>query len=588
MSMSDNADRAGAQQTQQGTGLKNPYASTGTDQSGGKPATGLPGLAAFGQMQGYTAQTPQPTQAPPAQQSVPAESAPEPAPRTDYAPYADQPAEQLQQPVEQDFPYEQEQPFPQEESRTAPYTETAHAEYGAGADAQAFAGNGHGQSMNLADLAEAYRNEVEQQPAQESHYEFSAEELQSYMAGQADGEPEAERGEAFDLSQHMAVQPFEARYDQREVNLGAYDEPAEQPFFHHEQEGDADFIGGDDADEQMPPPKERKSRRALMFASGLIGALALGGALAFAYKTTGDTQLADGSGPPLIKADDRPVKVAPEEPGGKQFAHQNKQIYDRLQGGQKPEVERLVPRQETVADAPPPGAAIAPSATSAPGTPHKVRTLKVMPDGSVVVSAPPEENAQPPEAAPPAQAATQMQSAQYAPSAPAVPSLPAPGSEAAGVAVTMPPAQADQTTVASVPEAQQPNVAAQPAQQPRQMSSDATPAPMPQQRPAAPARQTASASPAQTPRTAATNSGFAVQVASRRSQAMALAAFADLQQKYTSLLGDYQPLIQSADLGDKGVWYRLRVGPIGQKAAADDLCSNLKRAGLRSCLVRPL
>jgi cell division septation protein DedD len=69
---------------------------------------------------------------------------------------------------------------------------------------------------------------------------------------------------------------------------------------------------------------------------------------------------------------------------------------------------------------------------------------------------------------------------------------------------------------------------------------------------------------------------------------MALAAFADLQQKYTSLLGNYQPLIESANLGDKGTWYRLRVGPISKKADAETLCRKLKGAGLRSCLVRPL
>ena len=58
----------------------------------------------------------------------------------------------------------------------------------------------------------------------------------------------------------------------------------------------------------MEPPVERKGRKVLMVASGLIGALALGGAIAFAYKTGGVPQLASGEAPPLIQADSRASK----------------------------------------------------------------------------------------------------------------------------------------------------------------------------------------------------------------------------------------------------------------------------------------
>jgi len=79
---------------------------------------------------------------------------------------------------------------------------------------------------------------------------------------------------------------------------------------------------------------------------------------------------------------------------------------------------------------------------------------------------------------------------------------------------------------------------------------------------------------------------FVVQVTSRTSQTGALAAFADMQQKYPSLIGEFAPDIQRADLGSKGVWYRLRVGPVNGKSAAADLCSNLKQAGHPGCFVR--
>jgi cell division septation protein DedD len=115
----------------------------------------------------------------------------------------------------------------------------------------------------------------------------------------------------------------------------------------------------------------------------------------------------------------------------------------------------------------------------------------------------------------------------------------------------------------------------------------AAPAPEPQQAaaaPAAPAKpkpgtQTASITPA------ATSSKYVVQVGSKKNQTEALASFADMQQKYPALLASYRPMVQKADLGAKGVWYRLRIGPIADKAAAAKLCSQLKAQGLSDCLV---
>jgi cell division septation protein DedD len=107
-----------------------------------------------------------------------------------------------------------------------------------------------------------------------------------------------------------------------------------------------------------------------------------------------------------------------------------------------------------------------------------------------------------------------------------------------------------------------------------------------------PTRKPTAAQPTRTaaaaPRAAASSSSsqYVVQVAARKSQTDALAAFADLQQKYPSLLNNYRPIIERADLGSKGVWYRLRVGPLKQKTSAANLCQKLKSAGMSSCLVR--
>jgi cell division protein FtsN len=44
-------------------------------------------------------------------------------------------------------------------------------------------------------------------------------------------------------------------------------------------------------------------------------------------------------------------------------------------------------------------------------------------------------------------------------------------------------------------------------------------------------------------------------------------------------------MVQKADLGSKGVWYRLQIGPIVDKTAATKLCGQLKSQGHPDCLV---
>jgi cell division septation protein DedD len=106
----------------------------------------------------------------------------------------------------------------------------------------------------------------------------------------------------------------------------------------------------------------------------------------------------------------------------------------------------------------------------------------------------------------------------------------------------------------------------------------APPAPAPKPKPAAKpvAQQTAAATPA----AAAGPTKYVVQVGSKKNQTDALASFADMQQKYPTLLANYRPMVQKADLGAKGTWYRLRIGPIADKTAATKLCSQLKSQGL--------
>jgi len=79
--------------------------------------------------------------------------------------------------------------------------------------------------------------------------------------------------------------------------------------------------------------------------------------------------------------------------------------------------------------------------------------------------------------------------------------------------------------------------------------------------------------------------GYLVQVAARQNHNDALRAFDDLQRRYPQLLGGKVPEILRADLGPRGIWYRVGVGPMVQRSTATDFCQRLKVLGA-DCLIR--
>jgi hypothetical protein len=78
--------------------------------------------------------------------------------------------------------------------------------------------------------------------------------------------------------------------------------------------------------------------------------------------------------------------------------------------------------------------------------------------------------------------------------------------------------------------------------------------------------------------------GFLVQINSQRSETAAWAAWDKLKNKHRKLLQGRKAIVQKADLGAKGIVYRLRLNALPSKAEAASLCQQLKAAGL-SCFV---
>ena len=69
----------------------------------------------------------------------------------------------------------------------------------------------------------------------------------------------------------------------------------------------------------------------------------------------------------------------------------------------------------------------------------------------------------------------------------------------------------------------------------------------------------------------------AVHLASYRSRKDADRGWAQLRRAHRSLLGQFRHEITKVNLGRKGTYYRLKVGPVESAAAASDLCRKLKK-----------
>jgi hypothetical protein len=75
-----------------------------------------------------------------------------------------------------------------------------------------------------------------------------------------------------------------------------------------------------------------------------------------------------------------------------------------------------------------------------------------------------------------------------------------------------------------------------------------------------------------------------VQLSAQKSQGAAKSTYHGLQTKFPTILGNLDPTIQRADLGDKGVVYRVRIGPFAL-ADAQKFCGSYKAVGGSDCLI---
>lgn len=351
--------------------------------------------------------------------------------------------------------------------------------------------------------------------------------------------------------------------------------------------GELDQGYADEEPQDYEAEAPSRGRRPMMIAAVLAGAIVLGGGMTYGYKALFEGP-SDGQ-PPVIKSVASPSKVKPEDGGGKQFSHADSKIMGRLGDGSAA------------------ASATQGAETDANGT-RKVATLVVGRDGSIQAPATEAVADNQPVKVPgmtvvdglgparaPAAAATmaatsgasakaeaaQAQAQNAAQQAEAAAEEAAAKTTAAANKIAVaPPAAQKPVTIAKVAPSQQDQTGSIEADAP----AAAAPPPAPKAKKAkAPAADAASTS------VATTGSGFVAVLASvprsNSSRMDALKRFADMQQKYASVLTGKTPDVAEANLGAKGNYHRLVVGPPGSREQASTVCSQLKSQGYGDCWV---
>ncbi|HUY68151.1 MAG TPA: SPOR domain-containing protein [Alphaproteobacteria bacterium] len=255
-----------------------------------------------------------------------------------------------------------------------------------------------------------------------------------------------------------------------------------------------------------------------------------------------------------------PLKQKPQEPGGVAIPNQNVLAYQQIDnsGKDKPAVDHLAPPPETpkpvtpgAAPAPPPATPSSPLArieTLQPPPLPKLATTAVQPNHPAAMA----EDNKP--AAPASVPAVAM---------PAPNPVPAPS-----VIVTPSSPMTEPAPAAAVPE-----------------PAPAHAAPAVEEKPAA-ETESKPAAKTEKKKAAVVSGHYRVQLASMPDESGARSAVHKLQHEYAGALGKARLHLVRADLGARGIYYRVRSSPMS-KDEARHVCAMVKRHGGGCILVKP-
>lgn len=293
--------------------------------------------------------------------------------------------------------------------------------------------------------------------------------------------------------------------------------------------------------------RDHRGRSPLMpVGIALIILAAFGGVVWFAFSDPG-TAPEGIQTVELIQADPEPVKTKPENPGGLKVEHQDKLILNP--DPEKPQVERLLPPPET---------------------PLPVPAGSVKPDG----------NEETPVIVTEQRTATGSASALTEEAEKAVKEIETAANQGAAGTST---AATPDTRVGDKPREDAEKAAPAASAAPKVPNAPAVkPKPVaPVVKAPKPAASKAATQLAKVP----TDSGYILQLASLKSEAIALQEWKRIQNANKSLLAQMKAIVEKAEIEGIGTRYRLQTGPFPTKATAQDLCAQLK-AAKQDCLVK--
>lgn len=389
------------------------------------------------------------------------------------------------------------------------------------------------------------------------------------------------------------------------------------------------LYAGDGYDEEQSRP-----RRGLLIAASVAALFLVGGGGVYAWTAfTGDTV---GSGEPrVILADKDPIKVVPEEKGGKTVPNQDKAVYDRVAGDAvtTPQQEQLVTTMEEPVDVvqrtltpetlpfdgpedgveaviaaenenrvlpgvDEPETAVAEGGNKPLVSPRKVKTMIVKPDGTLVareetVSEPAAEvagldakatattSSASGEAAATANAAVDTNASLSAEQAAGEGQPRSVLAEVANAEVddTAPVRTVKTTTIGATTgstDGNAPVPGTRPIDQPVNVVGTVT------ENGNVSGTQTQQAA-EQTQVAAVAPGSYVIQIASLPSEAEAQKSYNSLSSRFSSVIGGRGVDIKKAEIPNKGTFFRVRI-PVGSREEANALCSRYKSAG-GSCLV---
>lgn len=371
------------------------------------------------------------------------------------------------------------------------------------------------------------------------------------------------------------------------IDMSASQATGADQYFTHEL---SELTDGESLQDQIDQIDQRASRKTGHRAAIAIVAVALlGGTAALVWNMVGGGQ--PGETPTLMASND-PVKVKPENAGGKLVPNQDQAVYQARDASQNQAVrqDRLKDDQEqpiavTVAPSGSPANSRVLGAQGKPGSrlgaeTRVVRTVVVKPDGTIVNSIGNKTDSGPATANQPASGAPTLLQPRPAATEDVGPST-IESSSASSLkqqdtasnalpGVSLPDIKIEPAPEASTPaKVEELNWGAPKPAEPQniRVAKVPDPQPKPETKPAASTTNLPSA-----------KSPFAVQVSSQRSAEAAQQTYANLSRRYASVIGGKGVDIQKAVIQGKGTYYRVRI-PAQSRAEANSMCRALKSAG---------